>query len=92
MDLQLRVRWQQSTKAKKGKFDRTNIPEAPWSIVEGNNKKRARLNCIAHLSSLIPEEEIPHDPIALPDRVCDLNDVRRPLRASLHVPDRYGDG
>ncbi|TIU20821.1 MAG: polyphosphate kinase 2, partial [Mesorhizobium sp.] len=49
MDLQSRVRWEQYTKAKEETFARTNIPEAPWFIVEGNDKKRARLNCIDHL-------------------------------------------
>ena len=49
MDLQSRVRWEQYTKAKEEMLERTNIPEAPWSIVEGNDKKQARLNCIQHL-------------------------------------------
>lgn len=90
MDLQSRVRWEQYTKAKEAMFDRTNIPEAPWYIVEGNDKKRARLNCIAHLLSLIPYEEIPHEPIILPERVYDPNYERRTLPAELYVPDRYG--
>ena len=50
-------------------FARTNIPEAPWYIVEGNDKKRARLNCIDHLLGLIPYEDVPHEEITLPDRV-----------------------
>src|ERR1700721_1956720 len=49
MDLQSRVRWEQYTKAKEAMFERTSIPEAPWHILEGNDKKRARLNCIANL-------------------------------------------
>ncbi len=51
MDLQSRVRWENYTKAKEETFARTNIAEAPWYIVEGNDKKRARLNCIDHLLS-----------------------------------------
>ena len=54
MDLQTRVRWEHYTKAKEEMFARTNIPEAPWTIVEGNDKKRARLNCIAHLLTRSP--------------------------------------
>ncbi|MGE0418713.1 MAG: polyphosphate kinase 2, partial [Acetobacteraceae bacterium] len=77
MDLQSRVRWEQYTKAKEAMFERTNIPEAPWYIVEGNDKKRARLNCIAHLLSLIPFEDVPHDPVDLPERVFDPNYERR---------------
>ena len=49
MDLESRVRWEAYTKAKEETFARTNIPEAPLYIVEGNDKRRARLNCIDHL-------------------------------------------
>jgi polyphosphate kinase len=89
MDLQSRVRWEQYTKAKEEMFARTNIPEAPWTIVEGNDKKRARLNCIAHLLSTIPYEEVPHEPVTLPERVFDPNYERATLPKALYVPDRY---
>ena len=89
MDLQSRVRWEQYTKAKEDMVERTNIAEAPWYIVEGNDKKRARLNCIAHLLSLIPYEEVPHEAVALPDRVFDPNYERRTLPHELYVPERY---
>jgi polyphosphate kinase 2 (PPK2 family) len=89
MDLQSRVRWEQYTKAKEDMFERTNIPEAPWYIVEGNDKKRARLNCIAHLLSLIPYQDVPHEPVELPDRVFDPHYERRTLPPELYVPDRY---
>jgi len=89
MDLQSRVRWEQYTKAKEDMFERTNIPEAPWHIVEGNDKKRARLNCISHLLSLIPYEAIAHEPITLPERIFDPNYERRTLPADLYVPDSY---
>jgi polyphosphate kinase 2 (PPK2 family) len=65
MDLESRVRWEDYTKAKEETFERTNIPEAPWFIVEGNDKKQARLNCISHLLSMVPYEDVPHDPITL---------------------------
>ncbi|GGJ38951.1 polyphosphate kinase 2 [Neoroseomonas lacus] len=89
MDLQSRVRWEQYTKAKEEMFARTNIPEAPWTIVEGNDKKRARLNCIAHLLSTIPYEEVPHEPVTLPERVFDPDYERATLPRELYVPDRY---
>ena len=89
MDLQSRVRWEQYTKAKEEMFERTNIPEAPWYIVEGNDKKRARLNVIAHLLSLIPYEEVPHEPVVLPERVFDPDYERRTLPPELYVPERY---
>ena len=89
MDLQSRVRWEQYTKAKEDMFKRTSIPEAPWHIVEGNDKKRARLNLIAHLLSLVPYEEVPHEPITLPNRVFDPHYERHKLPATLYVPQCY---
>ncbi len=89
MDLQSRVRWEQYTKAKEEMLHRTNIPEAPWYIVEGNDKKRARLNCIDHLLSLIPYEEVPHEDIALPDRVFNPDYERAVLPPELYVPGKY---
>jgi polyphosphate kinase len=83
MDLQSRVRWEQYTKAKEDMFERTNIPEAPWFIVAGNDKKRARLNCIAHLLSLITYDEVPHEPVSLPERVFNPRYERRTLPAEL---------
>ena len=62
--------------------------EEPY-IVEGNDKKRARLNVIAHLLSLIPYEEVPHEPVVLPERVFDPNYERRTLPPELYVPERY---
>ncbi|WP_430511011.1 polyphosphate kinase 2 [Pannonibacter phragmitetus] len=89
MDLQSRVRWESYTKAKEETFARTNIPEAPWFIVEGNDKKAARLNCISHLLSMVPYEEIPHDPVKLPDRVFNPDYERMTLPEELYVPKRY---
>ena len=89
MDLQSRVRWEDYTKAKEEMFARTNIPEAPWFIVEGNDKKRARLNCIDHLLQHIPYTPVPHQEIALPHRVFDPNYERKTLPARLYVPQKY---
>ena len=89
MDLQSRVLWEQYTKAKEDMFKRTSIPEAPWHIVEGNDKKRARLNLISHLLSMVPYEEVPHEPITLPERVFDPHYERHKLPATLYVPQRY---
>jgi polyphosphate kinase len=90
MDLQSRVRWEQYTKAKEDMFARTHIPEAPWHIVEGNDKKRARLNCIAHLLSSVPYQEVPHAPVELPQRVFNPDYERAKLTPELFVPDVYG--
>lgn len=89
MDLQSRVRWEDYTKAKEEMFARTNIPEVPWWIVEGNDKKRARLNCIDHLLAQVPYEEVPQEEIALPERVFDPNYERKTLPDELYVPQKY---
>jgi polyphosphate kinase len=89
MDLQSRVRWEAYTKAKEETFARTNIPEAPWFIVEGNDKKRARLNCIRHLLEHIPYEDVPFDNISLPDRVFNPDYDRKVLPQELYVPQHY---
>ena len=89
MDLQSRVRWEAYTKAKEETFARTNIPEAPWFIVEGNDKKRARLNCIRHLLEKIPYEDVPFAPIALPNRVFNPDYERQVLPQELYVPQHY---
>ncbi|MFN3642079.1 MAG: polyphosphate kinase 2 [Gemmobacter sp.] len=89
MDLQSRIRWEAYTKAKEEMFARTNIPEAPWYIVEGNDKKRARLNMIDHLLSLIPYEPVPHEEITLPERVFNPDYERATLPPELYVPSKY---
>ena len=89
MDLQSRVRWEAYTKAKEDMFARTNIPEAPWFIVEGNDKKRARLNCIDHLLQQVPYEEVPHEEVHLPDRVFNPEYERKVLPDELYVPEKY---
>lgn len=89
MDLQSRIRWEDYTKAKEDMFDRTNIPEAPWYIVPANDKKRARLNCIAHLLSRIPYTAVPQTNVTLPQRLSNPDYEREILPRDLYVPQRY---
>ena len=89
MDLQSRIRWEAYTKAKEDTFARTNIPEAPWFIVEANDKKRARLNCIDHLLEQIPYEPVPHEQVSLPHRVFNPEYERKVLPHELYVPQKY---
>lgn len=89
MDLQSRVRWEDYTKAKEEMFLRTNTAEAPWFIVEGNDKKRARLNCISHLLSQVPYEDVPSDSISLPDRIFNPDYEREQLPPEMFVPLKY---
>jgi polyphosphate kinase len=90
MDLQSRVRWEAYAKAKEEMLERTNIEEAPWSIVEDNDKKAARLNTIAHLLRQVPYREVPHEPIELPDRMFNSDYERKTLPDELYVPKVYG--
>ena len=89
MDLQSRVRWEQYTKAKEEMFERTNIPEAPWYIVEGNDKKRERLNCIEHILTRIPYEDVAYEKVELPERVFRPDYDRKTLPPELYVPKIY---
>ena len=89
MDLESRRRWEQYTKAKEVMLDRTHIPEARWWIVEAVDKKRARLNCIAHLLSQIPYEDVPHVEPVLPERVHNPNYSREPIPKEMYVPEIY---
>lgn len=89
MDLQSRARWEKYTKAKEEMFRRTNIPEAPWFIVQGDDKKRARLNCISHLLSQVPYADVPHDDVTLPEREFNPDYERATLPEELYVPQKY---
>jgi polyphosphate kinase len=89
MDLESRVRWEAYTKAKETMLERTHIPEAPWWVVQAVDKKKARLNCIAHLLSRLPYEEVPHPTVVLPERVRNPEYLRQPVPASMYVPEVY---
>ena len=89
MDLESRRRWEEYTKAKEIMLERTHIEEAPWWLVQANDKKKARLNCIHHLLSQMPYEEIVHPPIALPQRERHEDYTRHPVPASIIVPEVY---
>jgi polyphosphate kinase 2 len=89
MDLESRVRWEDYTKAKEIMLERTHIPEAPWWIVQGVDKKAARLNCIHHLLEQIPYEEVQQDSVELPARVRNEDYIRQPVPSEMIVPERY---
>src|SRR5690349_15698579 len=89
MDLESRRRWELYTKAKEVMIARTHIPEARWWIVEADDKKRARLNCIHHLLSQIPYSELPDEPVSLPERIHHPDYQRRELPDEFYVPSIY---
>ncbi|HUD95169.1 polyphosphate kinase 2 [Sphingobium sp.] len=89
MDVESRRRWEDYTRAKETMLERTHIPEAPWWVVEAVDKKKARLNCIAHLLAQIPYDDVPKDAVVLPDRERHDDYIRSPIPADMHVPTRY---
>ena len=89
MDLESRDRWVEFSKAKDTMFAYTNIPEAPWFTIEADDKKRARLNCIHHLLSKVPYEDMTPPPLELPSRPVAEDYVRAPRNEQFFVPQVY---
>ena len=89
MDLEARNRWVQFSKAKDAMFARTNIPEAPWFTVEADDKRRARLNCLSHVLSKVPWEDMTPPAIELPARPEQGDYDRPPIQEQFFVPNLY---
>ena len=70
-------------------FAYTDIKQAPWWVVDADDKRRARLNCIAHLLSMIPYEDVIPPPLDLPPRQSDQGYVRPPMSDQTFVPEVY---
>ena len=89
MDVESRARWMDYSKAKDEMFAHTDIKQAPWWVVRSDDKKRARLNVIAHLLSMIPYEDLTPEPIVLPPRQKDTGYVRPPMEDQTFIPEPY---
>jgi polyphosphate kinase len=89
IDVQSRARWVDYSKAKDEMFKFTDIKQAPWYVVESDDKKRARLNVMSHLLSLIPYKDLTPEPIELPPEQKDEGYVRPPRTDQTFVPSRY---
>lgn len=89
MDMESRRRWEEYTKAKEVMFERTHIPESPWWVVQADDKKKARLNCIHHLLSQFDYHEVEHPPIMLPPRQRHEAYMRQPVPNEILVPEIY---
>jgi len=89
MDLGSRSKWVEYSKAKDAMFASTDIKQAPWYVINSDDKKRARLNCITHLLSMIPYEDLTPEPIELPPRQDDSGYVRPPITDQTFVPEVY---
>jgi polyphosphate kinase 2 len=89
MDVESRSRWIDYSKAKDEMFAHTDIKQAPWWVVRSDNKKRARLNVIHHLLSMVPYEDLTPEPIVLPPRQKDTGYVRPPMEDQTFIPEPY---
>lgn len=89
MDLASREKWIEYSKAKDEMFKFTDTKQSPWYVVPANDKKKARLNCISHLLSMIPYEELKHEKIILPPRKDGGGYVRSPFADQTFVPQKY---
>lgn len=89
MDLESRKRWLEYSKAKDAMFAYTDIKQAPWYVVNADIKKHARLNCIRHLLSVIPYEDVTPEHITLPERQEDVGYVRPPITEQTFVENCY---
>jgi polyphosphate kinase 2 len=87
MDLESITRWEDYSRAKDEMFVHTDIPEARWYVVEGEDKRRARLNMIAHLLATIPYYEVQRLPLRLPPRPPTTGYTRPPRDQQTYVPD-----
>jgi polyphosphate kinase 2 len=86
MDLQSRARWVDYSRAKDAMFLATDTPAAPWWVVDADDKKRARLNCIGHLLRSIPYQDMTPEPVELPERPDPGTYVRPPMSTQRFVP------
>ena len=89
MDVQSRANWVEYSKAKDIMFAHTDIKQAPWYVVNADDKRRARLNCINHLLSMIPYEDIPPEEIVLPTRQREIGYVRPPIEDQNFIPEVF---
>jgi polyphosphate kinase len=87
MDLESITRWEDYSRAKDEMMVHTDIPEAPWYVVESDSKKRARLNMMAHLLSTIPYTQVPMPTLDLPERPEPRGYERPPREQTTYVPD-----
>ncbi|WP_433293991.1 polyphosphate kinase 2 [Actinoplanes sp. CA-030573] len=90
MDLESISRWEDYSRAKDEMFLHTDIPEAPWYVVDSEDKRRARINMIAHLISTIPYHEVVRVPLSLPPRPPSIGYQRTPRDMQTFVPDHAG--
>jgi hypothetical protein len=87
MDLESRARWEEYSKAKDEMFAHTDIKQAPWYVVQADDKRRARLNCMTHLLSQVPYEDVTPPKLKLPPLKKGKGYVRPPMSDQTFVPE-----
>ena len=88
MDLKSYTNWYDYSRARDAMFETTDTPESPWYVVDANIKRRARLNCISHLLSMVPYEEVPREPVKFPRRGA-KGDYQEPDYHFRYIADKY---
>jgi len=91
MDVESILRWEDYSRAKDEMFVHTDIAEAPWVVVDSDDKRRARINMIAHLLSSIPYHDVQRQSLSLPKRPQSGGYVRAPRELQTFVPDHAAD-
>jgi polyphosphate kinase 2 len=89
MDVESRLRWVEYSKAKDEMFSYTDTKVSPWWVVNADDKRRARLNMISHLLSLIPYEDVTPKGISLRERPAGRGYVRPPIESQTFIPEVY---
>ncbi|MGD9556966.1 MAG: polyphosphate kinase 2 [Mangrovibacterium sp.] len=89
MDMESRERWLEYSQAKDEMFRYTDTRHSPWYVVPADDKRRARLNCISHLLSMIPYQDLPQEEIVLPERKEAYGYMRPPISSQTFIPEKY---
>lgn len=89
MDMESRERWLEYSQAKDEMFRYTDTRHSPWYVVPADDKRRARLNCISHLLSMIPYQDLPQEEIILPERKEAYGYMRPPISSQTFIPEKY---
>jgi polyphosphate kinase 2 (PPK2 family) len=89
MDMESRAKWVEFSKAKDRMFAVTDIKQAPWYVVNADNKKIARLNCIHHLLSMVDYKDLTPDPVEMPLIPDSSIYIRPPISDQTFIPDVY---
>ena len=91
MDLESITRWEDYSRAKDEMFVHTDIPEAPWHVLESDDKRSARINMISHLVSSIPYADVKPPSVKIPARPPSRGYVRTPRNMQAYVPDHAAE-